>query len=530
MQGAAGTPEIAESSRNSDCGVRARRECRRVRVLIAGFSLISSVAFAAPLQIRVATFNASLNRGTLGRLATDLSTPDNVQAKKIAEIIQRIRPDIILVKEFDYDAANPSLALNRFHDNYLAVAQNGQAALSFAHRYIAPSNTGVPTGATVATDGDFDNNGSVTTTPGSNNYGNDCFSFGVFPGQYSFAVYSRFPIDTAAIRSFQRFKWKDMPGHVMPPGFYTASEQGIFRLSSKNHVDLPIEVAPGHTLHLLASHPTPPAFDGAEDRNGRRNHDEIRLWADYIANAQYLYDDAGVAGGLADEQRFIILGDLNADPLDGDSYAAAVNQLRNHPLINAVPNPSSPGGTQQAQLQGGVNASHKGNPAFDTSDFNDFNAGNLRVDHVLPSKLGFAITGSGVFWPLTSDPAYSALFTSGTTQATDHRLVWLDLTVLPIPRQAAREFKAARANENVVLTWRTQTGVTYRVEQSTGLSAWAPAPEVAITIDPANGTATATGPDAFGIPQRFYRLALSLEASSPALSKRARGRIVYRQH
>ena len=37
------------------------------------------------------------------------------------------------------------------------------------------------------------------------------------------------------------------------------------------------------TVHVLASHPTPPTFDGAEDRNGRRNHDEIRFWADYVS-------------------------------------------------------------------------------------------------------------------------------------------------------------------------------------------------------------------------------------------------------
>lgn len=480
--------------------------------------LFAAAANAAPLQIRVATFNASLNRGTLGRLATDLSTPNNVQAKKIAEIIQRVRPDIILVNEFDYDAANPSLALNRFHDNYLAVAQNGQAPLTFPHRYIAPSNTGVPTSATTVNDGDFDNNGTVTTTPGSNNYGNDCFGFGLFPGQYSFAIYSRFPIATAAIRSFQRFKWKDMPGHVMPPGFYTTSEQGIFRLSSKNHVDLPIEIVPGHVLHLLASHPTPPAFDGVEDRNGRRNHDEIRLWADYIANAQYLYDDAGTTGGLADEQRFIILGDLNADPLDGDSYASAINQLRNHPLINATANPWSAGGTQQASLQGGVNNSHRGNPAFDTSDFNDFNVGNLRADHVLPSKLGFAVTGSGVFWPLNNDPAYPALFTSGSTQATDHRLVWLDLKVLPIPREAARNFRTTRSGDDVVLTWHTQPGVTYQVEQSTDLASWSATPEIAISFDPDNGAASAA--DAFAGPRKFYRLALSLDAPAGASAMR----------
>src|SRR5262245_54729234 len=103
---------------------------RMLRLLIASFFAAS--AAAAPMQIRVATFNASLNRITLGQLASDLAVTTNNQAKRVAEIIQRAAPDIILVNEFDYDASNPTgttSALTRFHDNYLAVSQNGQPAL-----------------------------------------------------------------------------------------------------------------------------------------------------------------------------------------------------------------------------------------------------------------------------------------------------------------------------------------------------------------------------------------------------------------
>jgi hypothetical protein len=53
-----------------------------------------------------------------------------------------------------------------------------------------------------------------------------------------------------------------------------------------------------------------------------RNHDKIRLWADYISRprrSSYLYDDKGRRGGLRPGSRFVIAGDLNADPYDGDS-------------------------------------------------------------------------------------------------------------------------------------------------------------------------------------------------------------------
>ena len=173
---------------------------RRCSLLFVALVSVSA-AVAAPLQIRIATFNSSLNRATSGALASDLSGTTNNQAKRIAEIIQRVRPDILLINEFDYDSANPALALNLFHNNYLAISQGGQPALSYPYRYVAPSNTGIPSGF------DLDNNGSVGGAVGSQNYGNDSFGFGIFPGQYSFAVYSKYPIQTAAIRSFQFFKW-----------------------------------------------------------------------------------------------------------------------------------------------------------------------------------------------------------------------------------------------------------------------------------------------------------------------------------
>src|SRR5688572_15371941 len=131
-----------------------------MRVLLI-LCLLATALSAAPLQVRVATFNASLNRTASGALATDLVGTSNNQAKRVAEIIQRIAPDILLVNEFDYEAGNasgPNSALDRFHNNYLAVSQNGQPALNFPYRYIAPSNTGIPTGATTTNDGDFDNN------------------------------------------------------------------------------------------------------------------------------------------------------------------------------------------------------------------------------------------------------------------------------------------------------------------------------------------------------------------------------------
>jgi 3-phytase/alkaline phosphatase D len=153
-------------------------------------------------------------------------------------------------------------------------------------------------------------------------------------------------------------------------GFYTAEEQAALRLSSKSHWDVPVLID-GEVVHVLASHPTPPVFDGPEDRNGKRNHDEIRFWSDYVTpgNGDYIYDDRNRSGALAAGSRFVIMGDQNADPLDGDSYDNAILQLLQNPNINTNTAPTSLGGPEQSRLDGGKNLEHRGNPAFDTADF-----------------------------------------------------------------------------------------------------------------------------------------------------------------
>ncbi|MBA2895593.1 3-phytase [Nonomuraea soli] len=367
-------------------------------------------------QVRFSTFNASLNRNAEGQLVTDLSTPDNAQAKVIAEIIQRARPDVVLVNEFDFDAQGTALGL--FHDNYLRVGQNGAEPIRYRYRYTAPSNTGVASGF------DLNNDGQVVTTPGAPGYGDDAYGFGVFPGQYGMAVYSRYPITN--VRTFQNFLWKDMPGNVIPPGWYSGEELAVFRLSSKSHWDLSLRVG-RDTVHLLASHPTPPTFDGAEDRNGRRNHDEIRFWADYVNGARYVYDDRGRRGGLRGGESFVIAGDQNADPFDGDSYDGAIHQLIGNKRVDASFAPSSGGASEAAALQGGANTTHKGDPRYDTADFSDTAPGNLRADYVLPSRHGLKVLGGGVFWPVRSDPL-SRLTGVFPFPSSDHRLVWVDVS------------------------------------------------------------------------------------------------------
>jgi len=416
---------------------------RRLLVaVVAALGIASAVASAAPpsADVRFATFNASLNRGTAGLLQAQLSEPavDDVfrrQIRNVAEVVQRVRPDVLLVNEFDplqngdVDVApGPE---NLFRSSFLEVGQMGAAPIDYDYAFIAASNTGVFSGK------DLNGDGVVGTTPGTAAYANDAYGFGFFPGQFGMVVYSKYPIAYEDVRTFRKFLWEDMPGNLIPRPFYSPDEVEILRLSSKSHWDVPIQIG-RKTVHFLVSHPTPPVFDGSEDRNGRRNHDEIRFWADYITpgKSSYIYDDEGQRGGLEPGELFVIAGDQNSDPLDGDSVPGSIQQLLEHPLVNGKLTPESAGAVEATTLQGGINASHKGDPRFDTADFSDTAPGNLRADYVLPRK-NLQLVAAGVFWPLRADPLFrlTGVFDFPTWGAvggfptSDHRSVWIDVKV-----------------------------------------------------------------------------------------------------
>lgn len=382
--------------------------------------------------IRIATFNASLSPDASAghdSLPVKVGRPGDARAECVAEIIERINPDILLVNEFNWDAQGA--AADGFARNYLAVGHDAAATgqpsqpICFPFRFLpagtsSPFNTGVPSGK------DLDGNGRTGDAA-------DAYGFGQFPGQYGMVLFSKFPIKFDQIRTFQQFRWRDMPGNLLPRGFYSRDELGVLRLSSKSHWDIPIDVA-GRTIHVLASHPTPPVFDGPEDRNGRRNFDEIRFWRDYVTpgTGDYIYDDAefGAAGserpakpkgGLAPGAAFVVLGDLNADPTRGGSYPGAIQQLLESPRVNGSVVPRGNGGTQATPVSVGP-ASLVRDSAEDTAAFGE--SGNLRVDYVLPSS-EFDIIAAHVYW-LSDDEPLFPLVTHGEFPS-DHRAIYVDL-------------------------------------------------------------------------------------------------------
>jgi endonuclease/exonuclease/phosphatase family metal-dependent hydrolase len=369
--------------------------------------LLSALSDAGTGQsVRFATFNIKeLSADKLGR--TDAEGRGICpQLCRAAEIVQRTRPDVLLINEIDFDVETRRNAA-LFVERYLRVPQDKQEPIDYEHIFFEPVNTGVPTGMDLSNDGGTDGP-------------DDAYGFGRYPGQYGMALFSRFPIDAAGARTFGRLLWKDMPGNLMPdgregkPAWYSPEEAAIFRLSSKNHWDVPLRIG-SNTVHALCAHPTPPIFDGPEDRNGRRAFDEIRLLADYIhggERASYIVDDQGKRGALDPEALFVVLGDMNAEPVKDQALygRTAISQLLELPrLQDAAPTHvgGQPGERQAAPDWARTKTCHFG-----------------RIDYVLPSA-EMRVIGAGVFWPAEGDPLRHLV--AGPDASSDHRLVWVDV-------------------------------------------------------------------------------------------------------
>lgn len=385
-----------------------------MRTLLPVFLLASLTCgplCAADQEIRVASFNIAMGLDQAGDMQTALESGLDQRLQQLAEVLQTVRADIVLLNEFDYDPATDAAAL--LNSNYLGLDRNTAEPIGYQYHFRAPVNTGVDSGLDL--DGDGKSGG-----PG------DSWGFGHFPGQYGMLVLSRFPLMQEKTRTFQHFRWSEMPDARRPMNpdgstFHPDEVWEKMRLSSKSHWHLVFDIG-GKEFHLLAHHPTPPVFDGPEDRNGARNFDEIRFWRDYTVPRpmEYMTDDNGRAGGINPDSLFIIAGDFNADPHDGDSVEGAIEQLLEAPWINSSCKPVSAGGAEAALKQGGVNTGHTGDPAADTSDFNDRHVGNLRLDYLLPAS-NLDVMDCGVYWPAEEQQGHSSIGFS------DHRLVWLDI-------------------------------------------------------------------------------------------------------
>lgn len=346
--------------------------------------LISAPLRAEP--VRVASFNTELRRDGPGLLLRDLQRGEDDQVAAVVDVIVRADADVLALQGVDWDYEGRALAT-------LATRLEAAGA-PYPYRLALRPNSGLASGL------DLDGDGQIGG-PG------DAQGFGSFTGQGGMAVLSRFPIRVEEVTDFSALLWRNLPGALLPihpdgRPFPSAQVQAAQRLSSTGHWVVPIALPDGGTLVLLTFHAGPPVFDGEEDRNGRRNHDEVLFWKRYLDGAF----------GAAPQGGFVIAGDANLDPQDGDGRHGAIRALLEDARIKD-PRPASVGGAQAGD-QG-----HAGPDRLDTVDW--AGPGRLRVDYVLPAA-GWTVTGSGVLWPGAAGPLRDAVL-----RASRHRLVWVDL-------------------------------------------------------------------------------------------------------
>ena len=181
-------------------------------------------------------------------MVEDLSTPDDLQAANIAAIPQHTRPDIVILNEFDYVEIQRSSCSA---PNYLLLSQNGAQPIDYPYFFVAPSNTGVPSGF------DLDNDGTTgyptdafcsVTSPASTGW-SCCPASGSSPTRPGRSRTSRGCPSPAP--------GCPRPAYRRPADWYRPTRPGGAAAVVEVALDAPIDVD-GRIIHILASHPTPP--------------------------------------------------------------------------------------------------------------------------------------------------------------------------------------------------------------------------------------------------------------------------------
>ncbi|PSW74901.1 endonuclease/exonuclease/phosphatase family protein [Photobacterium sp. GB-50] len=364
-------------------------------------------------SLRVAMFNVAMSEPEQGRIFQQTSGLTNKRFQRLAAIIQHVNADVLLLCEFDHPGnGGDDGSLDNFCQHYLSHSQYQQSAIDYPYRYCPSSNTGLITEIDLNGDG-------LCTLP------EDAQGYGEFHGHFGFVILSKCPLQQENIRTWQHFLWKDMPNNLMPVDYYSKEAQQILRLSSKNHVVVPI-VVEDKEINLLCCHPTPPVFDGNERRNAKRNHDEIQLLIDIINDESYLVDDNDQVGGLKPDDAFIVMGDLNADLDDGDGFKDAIKHLLKLDKINTRVS----SGKQTPKSEG---ARHYYPWQKRTGRKNEWtHLAGLRLDYVLPSR-NLDVIKTGVFWPDKHDLLRELILDckgrEKPSAGSDHRMVWVDINI-----------------------------------------------------------------------------------------------------
>ena len=377
---------------------------------VLGATTAPGVAAVAEPQptVRFAVLDTELARGELGGLAKAMRAGDAPDIRRVAEVVQRVRPDVLLLQGVDFDATRETVRL--FRRNYLTRSQNGARPIDYPFAVVPRVNTGVASAA------DLDRNGEVGG-PG------DAFGPGAFPGQDGLLLLSRLPLRKDQAHTFRRLRWAEVPGLDFPDHLYDAGVAEVMRLSTRTHVDVPVELGDS-VVRLLLSGPRSPAAD--DEVSTLRNAAELGFWHLYLSG-RTLRNDEGDLVTLPMDVPAVLIGQWGVDPFDGPVGGASLHRLLGHPRGSASADggtrmpPASRGGLASglAAQPGSPGAAQRGDPAADTTATTRI--GPLRTAYVLPMGPGVEVVDQGVYWPIGQEPAASVV------AQMPQRMVWVDL-------------------------------------------------------------------------------------------------------
>lgn len=377
---------------------------------VGGLGATSGAGGAPPgtVRVRLAHFNVR-------ELSTDkLLDAADEQASAAAEILGRFDADIVSINEIQYDIQGiPSLSMpgapatatpggfDGGADNARRLADRVAAAGAtegYAHTLLTVGNSG------------FYWEGSG---------GSQWFvlrGWGEYEGRFNTAVLSRYPILGDQVRVIADFAWESLPGNTIAQMQSEIGESvpAGFPLFEKSLNVVPIQID-DEVVHLVMLHPVAPAFDPI---NTYRNFDELQ--------GLRMFLDGTLPGvpGLPDGAKFVVVGDLNADPEDGDSFDTAVSQILTHPSLATPVFPTAAG---SKGLNGPFNTYLSGCGRDDGSTVSDPTTRfQLQLDYILPSATIGAPLASFLFFP---DHLSARADFDLACRASDHRMLYLDLAI-----------------------------------------------------------------------------------------------------
>jgi len=344
---------------------RLARAWRISAIACAGGAFLA--ASAAADTLRVAYFHSGLGRDGPGLMLRALTVRPEAQSTAALDVMAAAGADILVLGDLDWDHGLAGLRALQ-----AGLAERGRTYPYFA---FPQPVSGIDSGF------DLDGDGRLREPE-------DGLGYGRFTGDNGVAVLSMLPL--GAPKLHHETLWAE---HRSLTGLVPKGAETVLPLATSALWE--VEVA-GFTLLVFAL--TAPVFDGPEDRNGKRNQDQIAF---LMTQAETL-------------SRPLLTGRINLDPLDGDGFRDTAQALLTSPRLQD-PMPRSAGGEAMPNPSG-----HQGDPGLDTVNWSD-GPGALRVDYILPSRQ-VEISASGVLWPANGAP----LSETGE-EAGQNRLVWVDI-------------------------------------------------------------------------------------------------------